>query len=232
MKSTPNIFTKNSDANMLGRFTIFFVILSLSSCAKRHVKIDHENPIHTERRFNVAIDFKKTNYPLLVDAIHHATNEARKEHGLSALRKNTTLMKAARRYAKRQAKGHFLAHIDPSGGPKTPDDRARVFGGKNPHVSENLAITAGYPIESGEPIYIASDGSYTRKVGGEKIPPHTYRSFARDVVEQWLNSPGHRKNLLDSQALELGCGVYILYQGQIPSFVSVQNFQVFEKLRS
>ena len=211
------------------RFAFIFSVL-LFSCSQT-VSVDTTSPLHLERRFHLAIDFAKPDYKLLNEAIFLATNEARKSESQPEVARNKKLGQAASRYAKRQANGNFLAHIDPTGGPKTPDDRVRVFKGKNPYVSENLATTAGYPIASGEPVYVDSANRLSREPDGPKIARHSYRSFARDVVQQWLNSPGHRKNLLSPDALELGCGTYIFFQNKIPSFVSVQNFQSFEKLK-
>ncbi len=207
------------------------LLLALLSSCSRGVHKDYGSPLYQDKRFRLAIDFVKPDYELLNEAIYLATNEARKSESRSELKRNKKLGQAAARYAQRQAVGNFLAHIDPTGGPKTPDDRVRVLSAINPYVSENLASTTGYPIGSGELVYSDPSGGFSRKRGGPKIAPHTYRSFARDVVQQWLDSPGHRKNILSPDALELGCGTYIFFQNKIPSFVSVQNFQLFERLR-
>ena len=49
-------------------------------------------------------------------------------------------------------------------------------------------------------------GQFSLTPYGPPIPPHTYASFARDLVESWMNSPSHRRNLLTSKARYLGCG--------------------------
>ena len=214
---------------LLKAIPILLLFAFTSSCGS--VQKDRTSRLHQERRFKLSIDFEKPDYQVLNDAIFLATNEARKFESQRPVQRNQKLEQAASSYAKRQAKGNFLAHIDPTGGPKTPDDRVRVFKGKNPYVSENLATTAGYPIDSGEPVYVDEANRLSREPDGPKIARHTYLSFAREVVQQWLDSPGHRKNLLSPDALELGCGTYIFFQNKIPSFVSVQNFQSFEPLK-
>ena len=42
---------------------------------------------------------------------------------------------------------------------------------------------------------------------------HTVHDFAKKVVDGWLNSSGHKKNMLDSKWKETGVGVYITEYG-------------------
>jgi uncharacterized protein YkwD len=41
---------------------------------------------------------------------------------------------------------------------------------------------------------------------GREILPYSYYEFAKIVVEGWMNSPGHRKNILSPDFTYLGCG--------------------------
>ena len=54
----------------------------------------------------------------------------------------------------------------------------------------------------------------------------TYWSFALKLVDQWMNSEGHRKNILNSNYNYLGCGTYYykFEYGKYYYFKSTQNF--------
>jgi hypothetical protein len=49
-----------------------------------------------------------------------------------------------------------------------------------------------------------------------------------------MNSPGHRKNILSKDALQLGCGAAFFLTTEfndMPTFYIVQNFQCFEPVQ-
>ena len=58
------------------------------------------------------------------------------------------------------------------------------------------------------------------------IPYRTYWGFAKDVVDGWMHSPGHRANILNRDFKRLGCGVYAKKGKKIegPMAYSTQNF--------
>jgi len=59
---------------------------------------------------------------------------------------------------------------------------------------------------------------------GEALQPHTYASFAADIVRRWLNSPGHRENLLNPRYTVLGCAVRLIQPAH--DFAQVYAVQV------
>ncbi len=61
---------------------------------------------------------------------------------------------------------------------------------------------------------------------------HTYLSFADAIVDGWMRSPGHRANLLNKRAIELGVGTQFFWNGNWPYFMAVQNFQFFYPART
>ena len=67
---------------------------------------------------------------------------------------------------------------------------------------------------------------------GKAIQNHTYISLAKYVVDLWMNSEGHRKNILNPNALQLGCGNFFYREKgvNIPKFMSTQNFQLYEEV--
>ncbi len=65
------------------------------------------------------------------------------------------------------------------------EDRGRLAGIANPKIAENIAYN--YP----------SDGE-------------TYLQVAAKLIDQWMNSPGHRSNILSTNGKQMGAN--ILYQ--------------------
>lgn len=192
----------------------------------------------TDAAFEEELDFGDVDYPRLHAAIFHATNATRRAHGRKALEPSAHLEDAARRYAVRMVDRSFLAHEDPyDAAMRTPKQRAKASGVLNAMPAENLATHPGFQFASGEPLVVLDpkgpDGPVlARKPEGPPIARHTYRSLAESVVEQWMDSPGHRKNLLSPDASALGAGAALYREQDIPSFVMVQLFQLYEPLRT
>lgn len=165
-------------------------------------------------------------------AIFFATNEARARHRLPALTPRTPLFAAARSHAVRMTEHEFFAHEDPTSRKhRTPDDRARRAGVINPHTAENIAMGTTIDYKSGRPVYARGEpGEFSYTPEGPLIRKHTYVTLARDLMKGWMNSPGHRRNILAKDAVELGCGAEFFWQGNFPAVNAVQNFQLFEPL--
>jgi uncharacterized protein YkwD len=73
----------------------------------------------------------------------------------------------------------------------------------------------------------ATDEGYPSSFVGENIAAG--RSTPEAVMEQWLNSPGHRANILSSEYTEIGVGYYYLEND--PGRFQYQHYwtQVFGK---
>src|SRR5690606_13092160 len=126
--------------------------------------------------------------PLLAAAIFVATNERRAEHGLPPVRHHPLLGAMASRHARRMADLSFYSHGDPyDPALADPEARGRRAGIDNPLIAENIhdVLALRWP----------------RRVA------HSYRSLAEEVVDEWMASEGHRANILDPRARQLGVGV-------------------------
>ncbi len=123
------------------------------------------------------------------------TNEFRSTHKRGSITTNPVLDKAAERYAEFLAKSGKFAH-DADG--KKPADRVKIAGYRFCQVAENLASA------------LDSRGFESK-------------ALALQMVEGWINSPGHRKNLLAPHVNEIGVGVARV-PGKYPKYVSVQLF--------
>ena len=127
-------------------------------------------------------------------AIHRATNEQRATHGYGRLAYETHLAGIARTHSRAMATRGFFAHESPDG--STTMDRYRRANYDGQQGGENIAKQ-----------YAASTTDA--------------ESIATDVVEGWMNSPGHRENILTSSFDLEGIG---LYQGDDGALFVTQNF--------
>jgi len=172
---------------------------------------------------------------LMVRGIMDATNAARIQNGLPALEHSPILDRAAVGHARRMVESDFFSHHDPEvESLKTPSDRLGVAGAVNPKAAENIITEVAIEYESGENVYVRDrkKGQFSRSPDGPILPRHTYRSFAQSVVDRWMDSPGHRKNILAKDALQIGIGTAFRNERGFPTFVAVQNFQWYEPIRS
>jgi uncharacterized protein YkwD len=128
-------------------------------------------------------------------AIIEKTNAFRKANALQELKPNPALTAAARAFADYLARSGKFSH-EADG--RTPQDRVLAQGYRYCLVAENLAWN------------LDSRGYDTSRL-------------AREVVEGWKASPGHRENLLLPGATEIGVAV-AQAPNAAPKFVSVQVF--------
>jgi uncharacterized protein YkwD len=131
--------------------------------------------------------------PVLELDLLNKTNVARTENGLPALQADETLALAARHHALEMATLNYFSHQSPTPENATPPDRIARAGSPFIAVGENIA----------------------------KMPPMTVASLAGETVNGWMNSPGHRANLLEPRFTHVGFGIAQDSQGF--TYV-VQNF--------
>ena len=124
----------------------------------------------------------------LEQTIHEEVNHRRRFHGLETLPFDHHLVGIARAHSCDMACRDFFAHESPDG--MTPADRYRRMGHDPRPVGEN--ISKRYP----------TSGSSTDKI-------------ATRVVDGWMNSQGHRENILKSQWRAEGIGVFRATDGVI-----------------
>jgi Cysteine-rich secretory protein family len=112
-------------------------------------------------------------------AIIELTNVFRAEQKLAPVKQNPVLTAAARAYAKFLASSDMFSHTADG---RQPSDRVKAAGYSYCRTSENLALN------------LDSRGFVTAQL-------------ARDAVEGWKNSPGHRKNMEAQHVTEIGVGI-------------------------
>lgn len=189
-----------------------------------------DNPL-----FQQKIDPDNIDYPLADAAIFFMTNEIRARHGLSPLEYSQELEIAAWNHSRLMVEKNFFSHINSIDSTRSdPSARGKLAGITNPSIAENIAEGFGINYRAGVSIYPmdVEKGEFSYTANGPLIEKHTYISLAESLLDQWMNSSGHRSNILSKSALELGCGVYFYHDRNFYNIFkcrAAQNFQWFNK---
>lgn len=153
------------------------------------------------------IDFAEIDYDLLAAAVFHETNRQRATHDLPALAYQRELREASRIQARGMKHQDGISHEHPKQEKQTVADRLDHVGLRPRFFSENVAMVFGVRYDSGDPFHSRMENGrriVSDEPGGPPIPPHTYLSFAESLLDSWMNSPGHRRNILAEQPEALG----------------------------
>jgi uncharacterized protein YkwD len=115
----------------------------------------------------------------LVRATLCILNAKRSAHGLRALRLNADLGTAARRHSRAMVRRRFFSHTSPNGDEFVDRIRATGYleGARSWSVGENIAYGSGR------------------------------RQTPRSIGRAWMNSPGHRANILSKSFRAIGIGI-------------------------
>ncbi len=176
------------------------------------------------------INFQQIDYPLLHAAIYFFTNEERSKAGLKPLLYSPEAFQAAQGHAQAMVSHKFFSHTSPIRFSRTLRDRLNRQGANPKYIGENISSTFGIQYQEGKKVgkpIVPGEFTYLQASKRELIPPHTYFSFAQKAVQLWMNSPGHRQNILNPIFTHLGCGAQVYFDPnfyQMPYFMAVQNF--------
>ena len=138
----------------------------------------------------------------LAKRIHAQINKNRNNHGLQSLDWNDTLSRIAAKHSQDMAKRNYLGHNSPEG--KTFSDRYRQGG-------YSCGIRVGNYIHTGAE-NIALSRLYNSTTTENNITYYDWNSvqeIALKTVDGWMNSPGHRENILTPHWRKEGIGVKI-----------------------
>jgi uncharacterized protein YkwD len=120
------------------------------------------------------------------DLVFEMTNQARVAKGLAPLTRDAELDNAARSFSNDMLVHGFFDHDTP-GGPTFEKRLASQYRHWVHDMGENIWSGSGY------------DPSKTQEI-------------AKDIISDWLKSPGHRENMLDPSFTHLGVGVSARHQ--------------------
>jgi len=129
------------------------------------------------------------------------TNELRRGNGLPPLEANAQLARAAQAFADWMARHDDYGH-EADG--RSPTQRARAAGYRDCMVAENLSYQ------------MRSRGFGTK-------------DLAERLVSGWARSPGHRRNMLDAEAVDIG--IAVAHSDETSRYYAVQLFGRPESMR-
>jgi len=136
--------------------------------------------------------------------IHALINDNRQKNGIVALTYDSQLATIARTHSQDMAKNNFFAHENLKG--NGPTDRANNAG----YITKKSIGNNRFQIGIGENIYqmtLYSRINYNN--GVSSYDWYTQETIAELIVDGWMNSPGHRLNILTSTYDREGIGVAI-----------------------
>jgi len=174
----------------------------------------------------------KTREAQLEALVHAKINEVRKKYTLGVLQWNDTLASIARLHSQDMAKRHYFSH-DTLPDPKNADIRKR-----NPPAGFAWRYEAGgfhEEIETKRTTQTFPDGSTQTDIvygtGAENIFQAMFgggspalSSIAEEVVDGWMKSKGHKKNILTPHWIREGIGVAIDWSQGYEDIYVTQDF--------
>lgn len=158
---------------------------------------------------------------LLEAAIFHASNKARLERDLPPLLPHEGLRQAARFHSRAMRQRSFFSHKHPQARWRKPRDRIQHFTDSLESGAENIAQTPIHQLLPEERFFRDDEGRLVDPEG-QALPALSYWALARKIVSQWLESPGHRRNLLGDYRY-LACGITFQKQSRVPVVLCTQN---------
>jgi len=122
---------------------------------------------------------------LLEQLVKQKIDSVRLKHKRLQLSHDKILHKAAAHHSEYIKSKNKLSHTETTKNLKTPQDRANYFGATNLLVGENILFT-----------------DYNNKITtpkGKKYTPKSIETLANLIVQLWIESPGHYKNMLTKE---------------------------------
>lgn len=170
----------------------------VSEPTKTETPIPTKTPHETETDEKPDIDRKE-----LEKRIHELVNEERSQRGLNKLSWDSDLAEIARKHSRDMAKNNYFSHTNLEGqGPTERGEEAGYYCRKD--------FGSYYTEGIGENIF--QNWLYDSITYFNGVPSYDWNSMeeiAQSTVQGWMNSPGHRKNILDSTYDSEGIGVTI-----------------------
>jgi uncharacterized protein YkwD len=134
---------------------------------------------HTNRQLQPAIRGSHVNLARVEAAVFEKTNDIRRRNGLPVLLQDGICRDVARGHSADMLNRNYFSHTDPEG--RTLKER----------LPANLAIR-----QWGENIWT-----------GSGYDPRQVQHLAQMIMVAWMNSPGHRENILSPVYTHMGVGV-------------------------
>jgi len=147
------------------------------------------------------------NITVLENKVHELTNIERKKHGLKALKYDNKLDDIARGHSEDMAKNDYFEHDNLKG--EDPSTRASKAG-YNCYKNYGSYYTNGIAENIFQTWTYSSYSSYGNSEDGFNYKWASVDEMAKEIVDGWMNSPGHRENILTKTYDKEGIGVAIV----------------------
>ena len=147
------------------------------------------------------IDTNNIDYELFNAAVFYCTNIQRTKHEKKPFKHSRLLEKAAQDHSKNMVTYNFFSHTSTVRGKTSMTDRLTAVG-------------------------LSEYGAWAENIAISNDTNPTYWSFALKLVDQWMNSEGHKKNILNSNYNYLGCGAYY-YKFEYGTYHYLKSTQTF-----
>lgn len=152
--------------------------------------------------------------------IHSRINGIRHAHDLNTLEYDTELREIARNHSQDMAERSFFDHVNPDG--ETVADRYERHGYDCQIKTQSGPIRSTYTT-GGENIARTSVGVHVQTEDGPKLSEDE-DDVGTTVVRGWMESDGHRENLLEGHWNREAIGIYIAQATGFTNVFVTQNF--------
>ncbi len=153
------------------------------------------------RAAQIVVPTQRINQNLFDDAVRAEVNYHRCRAGLRGVGEaGSGVVKVARGHSRWMASRQVLSHRSTVPGKASLSQRIKSSGVSFKTGSENIGMVHRYRIDNRRFRILDSASCRFSTYDGQPLPAHSYASLARHVVQLWMDSPGHRKNILDRKA--------------------------------
>lgn len=179
----------------VGIWLALILLLQMFSCStQRVVPLSEQTPAKEIKPLIRIADLEKK--------IHDLINRERRNHGLTSLDWNSTLSNIARKHSMDMAKRNYFSHESPEGQSFSFRYSREGFACSVP-VQDRIFLGAEN---------ILQNNLYDRVVyvnGAARYDWNSSKKIAESTVDGWMNSPGHRKNILTPHWRSEGIGIAV-----------------------
>jgi uncharacterized protein YkwD len=168
------------------------------------------------------ISTDSVDFDLITSLVIRFTNEQREKEGLEPVQPDAPLREVATSHSRDMAQRGYFSHTsERDDAPDIPfGERVSLEKLGYRRTGENIALQ---PIVESREIetLTSSSGETTQTV---TLHFASYEELARKTVQGWMNSPGHRKNILTPEFNAIGIGIATGEREGTPYTYITQNF--------
>lgn len=156
-----------------------------------------------------AVPAGNLNRALLDEAVLAEINHARCRAGQRPVGKaRRSLLRITEAHSKWMGQARRLSHRSNIRRRSTPAERVQASGIRPRRVTENIGYVNYYQLDGHRFLIVDAQTCQFTTSSGQPLPVNSYATLARNIVTSLMNSPGHRRNILDPQVSRVSTGAY------------------------